>query len=109
VEINIRFHGLHPEGGGSDAKLDQILARLTTLLEKVNAMSVEMDRLQASVAELTSVRASVITLLDGLSQQIRDLAAQPTLDAAKLTALANDVDSHKTSLTAAVVANTPTV
>jgi uncharacterized protein YoxC len=46
----------------TDGKLDLVLARLNTLQETVNAMSAEVDRLKASVAQLATVDQSVMTL-----------------------------------------------
>jgi peptidoglycan hydrolase CwlO-like protein len=88
----------------TDGKLDLVLARLNTLQETVNAMSAEVDRLKASVASLATVDQSVITLLGGLSDQIRTLKQDP----AALAALADEVDARVKELGDAVTANTAT-
>lgn len=67
-------------------------------------MSESLDRLKQEVAENNTLTGSVITLLENLSQQIRDNAEDP----AALNALANDLDAQNAALAAAVEANTPT-
>jgi uncharacterized protein YoxC len=88
----------------TDGKLDLVLARLNTLQETVNIMSAEVDRLKASVVQLATVDQSVITLLRGMSDQIRALKQDP----AALTALADEVDARVKELGDAVTANTAT-
>jgi flagellar hook-associated protein FlgK len=88
----------------TDGKLDLVLARLSTLQETLNTMSAEVDRLKASVASLATVDQSVITLLRGMSDQIRTLKQDP----AALTALADEVDARVKELGDAVTANTAT-
>lgn len=88
----------------TDGKLDLVLARLDTLQEAMNAMSAEVDRLKASVTQLATVDQSVITLLRGMSDQIRALKQDP----AALTALADEVDARVKELGDAVTANTAT-
>lgn len=67
-------------------------------------MAGELARLQTEVAEMAGVVDSAIVLIQGLAQQIRDLAGQP----AELTKLADDLDAKAGALAAAVEANTPT-
>lgn len=66
-------------------------------------MSAALDRLTAEVAETRSANASILALVAGLSQQIRDNAEDP----AKLNALADSLDEGQAELAAAVTANTP--
>jgi ABC-type transporter Mla MlaB component len=86
-----------------DGKLDLILDRILSLTEQGNAMSAEVDRIKASVAGLTSISHSAITLLTELGNEIRARQDDP----AALTALANEVDQRKQELAAAITANTP--
>lgn len=67
-------------------------------------MSVELDRLTQEVADTKTSVDSVITLVDGLAQQIRDSVNDP----AKLLELAAELDSQQGRIAAAVSANTPT-
>ncbi|MDP2322587.1 MAG: hypothetical protein Q8N51_00975 [Gammaproteobacteria bacterium] len=87
----------------SEAKSGAIVRLLQQLIQKVNIMSAELDRLTSEVAENGAVIQSAITLLNGLAQQIRDNANDP----AALTALADELDANEQALAAAVAANTP--
>lgn len=66
-------------------------------------MSVELDRLEASVKANTEVKPSVIATLASLSAIIRAGAG----DRAKMLALADELDLDKADLAQAVVDNTP--
>lgn len=87
--------------------IEEMLAHQHELLHQINEriipMSVELDRLTAEVAETSTAVDSIITLVDGLAQQIRDAAADP----AKLMALADELDAKQAAIAAAVAANTP--
>jgi len=67
-------------------------------------MAGELSRLQTEVAEMAGVVDSAIVLINGLAQQIRDLAQDPVA----LAAMADDLDAKAGALAAAVAANTPT-
>lgn len=93
-----------------NAKLDRVLLLLeglageqTKLKKEIKDMAGELDRLTSEVEENTSVTGSAITLLNNLSQLIRDAGTDPT----KLSALADQLDSNSAALAAAVAANTP--
>jgi peptidoglycan hydrolase CwlO-like protein len=73
------------------------------LLERIKAMTVQLEKLTAEVEENTSVTASAIALLDNLSDQIRELKDDP----AALEALASRLVTSGNELAAAVTANTP--
>ncbi len=79
-----------------------IEAMLRILIEKVEQMSAELDRLTASVAAETSKTESLITLVNGLAQIIRDNVN----NAAALTALADSLDAETGKIQAAIDANT---
>ncbi len=81
-----------------------IEALLRILIAKVEQMSAELDRLTASVAAETSKTESLITLVNGLAQIIRDNTGNP----AALTALADSLDAETSKIQAALDANTPT-
>ena len=66
-------------------------------------MSAQMDKLTADVAAEGTVIQSAITLLQGLSQQLKDAATDPVA----LQAVIDSIDSQTASLAAAVQANTP--
>lgn len=86
-----------------DGKLDLVVTRIGLLQTWSTDMSAEVDRLKASVANLATIDQSVVTLLGGLTAQIRTLQNDP----AALTALADEVDARVSELNAAVTANTP--
>lgn len=66
-------------------------------------MALDLSRLQTEVSELTTVVASAVALLDGLSQALRDASADP----AAVVAIADSIDAQKDALAAAVAQNTP--
>lgn len=66
-------------------------------------MAADLTRLTAAVERDSTVNQSAITLLNSLSQLIRDNATDP----AALTALADQLDAQQQALADAVVANTP--
>lgn len=68
-------------------------------------MAGELQRMKDAVARLDTVETSVIALINGLAQQIRDLVAAGA-DPAALSALADDVNAKADELAAAVTANT---
>lgn len=67
-------------------------------------MSQQLDKLSQEVTQTTTVIDSAITLINGLSQQIRESVDDP----AKLLDLANQLDAKQVALAEAVAANTPT-
>jgi hypothetical protein len=82
--------------------LEDVYSKLLVLITMGADMSAELDRLTTEVSETKTVVDSAITLLGGLSQQIRDLKDDP----AKLSALADDLDAKTNALAAAVAENT---
>lgn len=59
--------------------------------------------LEAAVAEETTVQQSAITLLENLSKMVKDAGTDP----AKLQAVVDQLNSNRSALAAAIVANTP--
>lgn len=70
---------------------------------RVKTMSAALDRLTQEVAQTKDAVASVLTLVDGLAQQIRDNID----DSDALNALADDLDAQQKDIADAVTANTP--
>lgn len=83
-------------------RTNQILAKLGDILERVEFMAGELDKLAREVAETGTVIDSTVVLLGNLAQQIRDLKTEP----AKLEALASELDAKTARLAAAVAENT---
>lgn len=94
---------VHPDADTA-GRLARVESILTTILERINAMTPELQRLTEEVAENTTVNQSAITLIAGLAQQIRDLKDDPVA----IAALADQLDAQNAALAAAVTANTPT-
>lgn len=61
-----------------------------------------LERLRGSVLALTTVTTSAVALLGGLAQEIRDNVDDPEV----LDALADEIDSNVSQLSAAVTTNT---
>jgi hypothetical protein len=98
----LQFQSLHRRLDAIDRKL-AILTRLETtmsqeLVDKITALT---DKVSA----VETVDASAVTLLQGLSQMVKDLGTDP--DPAAVQALADRLDAATASLAAAVTANTP--
>jgi division protein CdvB (Snf7/Vps24/ESCRT-III family) len=90
---------------GVDKKLDSIINLLNVLVERNKIMGVELDRLIATVTDEDNIILAIESTVNGLVQQIKDLAASGGSPAA-FTALANQIDAQKARLAAAVVAGT---
>lgn len=93
-------------------QLDRIEAKIDTLLrnQQMNATATDQNfaNLQASVAQETTVEASAVTLLNGLSAQLAAaIAAANNGDSAALPALQAQIDTSSAALAAAITANTP--
>ena len=84
------------------ALLNDVLNRLD--LMESNIMTV-MDDLNASVQRNTDAEAAVVTLLQGISQQLKDALAAG--DPAAIQAVITKIDANTAAAAAAVVANTP--
>lgn len=110
-EIHLHIH-MHDEipGGGNQAKLDTIVSLLGELKLQGETIMIDMGNLEAEVAEAVTVQASAVVLLKGISQQLKDLAAEvagnPAVQA-KINAFAAQLDKSTGDLSAAVVENTP--
>ncbi len=75
---------------------------LIPLEKEIRKMSKELNRLTKEVAETNTAVDSVMTLVEGLAQQIRDNADDPTA----LDKLADDLDKAQTKIAEAVQKNT---
>lgn len=89
----------------------QQLDRIEQLLVQIgdHIMALDLTGLNTSITKLTSVVAGTETLLTALSDEIKTLSGQTTDPAtqAQLDAMARQIDGNVTSLSAAIVANTP--
>ena len=99
LEVHIFVHTIND----SSEKLDQIIGLLGTVIEKEDTMSKELDDLTIQVKANTDAEASAATLIQGLADQIKAAANDPT----KIVALSAALKTSADALAAAVVANTP--
>ena len=87
------------------ARLDAIFDRLDLISSNQENIMTIMDDLKASVQRNTDAESSVITLLQGISQQLKDALAAN--DPAAIKAVIDKIDANTAAAAAAVVANTP--
>jgi len=83
----------------------EVIRLLNKILKRENQIMATMQELQASVQRNTDVDDSIITLLNGISQQLKDALASN--DPAAIQAVITQLDSNTQRLTDAVTANTP--
>jgi len=81
----------------------EVLKSLTILRKQGETIMSHVERLIATVERLETVQDSVLALLAGLSQQIKDAG----IDQEKLTALTDKLDAQAQEYVDAVTANTP--
>lgn len=87
-----------------DSEARVMLASILNAVQQLGVlMSAELDALKTKVENNGGVIGSAIALLNGLAQQIRDNAQDPTA----LHALADSLDAQDASLANAIQANTP--
>mgnify|MGYP001609986821 CR=1 FL=1 len=96
MRIDVYHHNLIPNDLPWWAR--EILDRLETIMAT-------MADLTAAVARETDAEDSVLKLLEGISQQLKD--AKASGDPAALDAAIAAIDTNTAKLGAAVVANTP--
>jgi hypothetical protein len=100
--MNIHIHHHWAKAPQWAKELQQSLNLVNQKLEMI--MSV-MDDLKASVQRNSDAESSVVTLLQGISQQLKD--AQAANDPAAIQAVITQIDANTAAAAAAVVANTP--
>lgn len=72
---------------------------------KVNYIMATLQDIVLDVQQESDLDDSIITLLSGISQQLKDAQAQN--DPAAIQAVINQIDANKKKLSDAVTANTP--
>ncbi len=78
---------------------------LTKLTQKVDKIMATMQELRDAVQRNTDIDDSVVTLLQGVSQQLKD--AQVQNDPAAIQAVIDQLDANTQHMADAVTANTP--
>jgi methyl-accepting chemotaxis protein len=101
--LNMRFDSLIEHLERRIGSIDRAL-HLIAQMESQNMAT--LADIQDKVTEQQTVIGSAVTLLEQLSQMLRDAAAN-SADPAQLAAIADMLDSEKRSLADAVAANTP--
>jgi 50S ribosomal subunit-associated GTPase HflX len=82
-----------------------VVLRQTINLKELKKMSEALDRLTNEVEQSRAATDSVLTLVQGLADQIREAVDNEDDDA--LIALADDLDEQQARIAEAVTANTP--
>lgn len=85
--------------------LGELLNKAGLVLEDTETIMATMDELKAAVTRNTSVDDSVLALLQGISQQLKD--AQAANDPQAITDVIAQLDANTQKMTDAVTANTP--
>lgn len=85
-------------------RLDVICQKLDRLIERQNIIMATMTDLQAAVTRETDAENSVVALLEGISQQLKD--AKAANDPAALDKVIADIDANTAKMALAVTANT---
>lgn len=83
--------------------LRQVARRQSLILSRLEFTMGRMEDLEAAVQRNTDAEQSVVVLLDGIAQQLRDAQGDP----AKIDAVINQLSQNNTALAEAVVRNTP--
>lgn len=83
----------------------EFIELLGKINRKVNTIMATMQDLQASVERNTSAEQGIVTLLNGIVQQLKDAQAQN--DPAAVAAVIAQLDANSQALADAVTANTP--
>lgn len=78
--------------------LEKILYRIE---EKVDRLMADLSAIQAAVTNETNQDNAIITLLNGIAQELRSSAGDP----AAVQALADQINNNASNLAAAVAAN----
>ena len=87
----------------SRSQWNQLNSKLDTIIKGLQTMASDLTALTAQVEQNTTVEGSAITLLQGLAAKIASLANDP----AAIAALATQLNTSATALSAAITANTP--
>lgn len=101
--LHIHVHIHNEQWEQLTTALETINRKLTTIIKQEKELMSEIDTLTTDVENNASVTDSVVTMISGLAQQIRDLSGNP----AALQELANSLEASTKKLSDAVVANTP--
>lgn len=85
------------------ARLDALQSEIGLILDRQEIIMATMADLEAAVTRNTDVDESVLTLLAGISQQLKDAQGDP----AKIAEVIAKLDANTQKMSDAVTANTP--
>jgi hypothetical protein len=85
------------------ARLDALQSEIGLILDRQEIIMATMADLEAAVTRNTDVDESVLTLLAGISQQLKDAQGDP----AKIADVIAKLDANTQKMSDAVTANTP--
>ena len=106
INVNLYIHDHHVEARCEVMRrLDAMSTKLDLIHNRQETIMTVMDDLNAAVQRNTDAEAGVVTLLQGISQQLKD--AQAANDPAAIQAVITRIDANTAAAAAAVVANTP--
>lgn len=86
-------------------RLDALDQKTDLVLDQQETIMATMEDLKAAVRRNTEVDGSVMTLLQGVSQQLKD--AQAANDPAAIQQVIDELDANTKAMGDAVAANTP--
>lgn len=102
------MHGIHHQDceycQAIEQKLDRILEVLQLLANLQEISMADLSKLQAEVTSISNTDDAVLALIDGLVTQLKNAGS----DQAAVDQIVSDLETKRTSLAAAVTANTPT-
>jgi hypothetical protein len=94
---------------GNDEQLKQVLQTVIDNKQKLHKMSQTLDQVLQSVQDESTQEDSLIALVAGIEQQLKDVLSGATLPPsvqAKVDAIFQAVETNKAKVAAAVIANT---
>ncbi len=99
------LHHFHHPDRETAERLRRIENRLGLIHERQEIIMATMEELQASVKRNTDVDDSVVLLLEGISQQLKD--AQASGNPQAIADIITKLDANTQKMADAVTANTP--
>jgi len=89
----------------ADRKIEELSQKLDRIIQKQEIIMATLVDIQAAVAAEKTVEDSVLALLAGLAQQLKDAIAAN--DPVAMQAVVDSLNSNAAAMASAVTANTP--
>lgn len=103
--MRFEIHHFHHPDEDTAERLERIEQMLGQILKGEGKIMASISDVNAAVAAQTTVEQSVIALLNGISQQLKD--AQASGDPAAIDQVVANINANTKALSDAVAANTP--